>query len=378
MMRRTGWRLRSRSEVRMALMVLVLAAGCAGLPTQGRQQTAPGHGPAKVVRKGVCSGSPVQKVIPLRRPRALAVDAGCNLYIADTANSRVVKVDSRGAASVVAGGGSAAFRSGMSATQTNLAPPLSVAVDSAGNLFVGTEDSRVLEVPPDGTIRAVAGNGSCATVGPPSGLSAQAGICVPNGVVVDREGNLYIADGGNRYVTKVSPRGTISTVGGIGERESSGDGGLSTLARIGDPQGITVDQAGALYLSDGYSMTIRRISGGVITRSAGGGVDNAPSAGRALTAQLYPQGLALDPSGSLYVADDLHHQIQKVTLDGGIHKVAGVGTAGWTGDDGPATAAKLSLPKGVGLDPEGNLYIADTGNDHVRRISRDGIISTVL
>jgi sugar lactone lactonase YvrE len=302
-------------------------------------------------------------MIRLNRPRSLVFDRACNLYIADPPGDRVVKVEPSGA---------------VTTNPARLKSPQSISADSRGNIYVGTDDARVLVLRPDGSVRSVAGNGSCSGGAPPSGAADQATVCLPSGLASDGQGNLYVADGANRYVARVSPGGGISTIAGIGERVSSGDGGPAALARIGDPLAVAIDAAGALYVSDGYSTTVRKIAAGRISRFAGGGTGSSAGPQPALAADIYPTGLALDARGDLFIADDLHHQVRKVSTDGVMETVAGTGLPGRSGDGGPATAATLRFPQGVALDGDGNLYIADTGNDHIRRVTRDGTITTVV
>jgi sugar lactone lactonase YvrE len=290
----------------------------------------------------------------------------------------VLRVDPRGAVSVVAGGGTENPDAGVPGVRSQLAAPQSLSTDAAGNLYIGTENARVLRLGTDGTLRTVAGTGSCGTGAAPSGPGAKAALCTPNGLATDGAGDLYVADGGNRYLARLSRDGRISTIAGIGERVSSGDGGPAPLARLGDPLGIAADATATVYLSDGYSSTVRKIAGGRISRFAGGGTDSGPGRQRALSADIYPQGLAVDAGGSLFIADDLHNQVRKVTADGMIETVAGTGLPGRTGDGGAAVTATLKFPQGVALAPDGDLYIADTGNDRVRRVSRDGSISTIV
>lgn len=368
-----GFARRIGAAVSAALLTLPLA--CADVPFRQGQQA--NRSSASDAPEG-CGPASVTKKVRLNRPRSVVLDRFCNLYIADTNADRVVKVDAAGAVTTVAGGGTATPTPGTAAIRARLGAPQALSTDSTGNLYVGTDDGRVLRVALDGTLQPAAGIGSCGTGGPPSGLASQAPVCVPSGLATDALGSLFIADSGNRYVMRVTPPGAISVLAGIGERESSGDDGPPTLARIGDPQGLAVDAAGALYISDGYSTTVRKISGGRISRLAGGGASSSRLRQPALQADIYPEGLALDGNGNLYIADDLHHQVRRMTPDGMIETVAGNGVPGWSGDRGPATAATLRFPRGVALDASGNVYIADTGNDHIRRLSRKGVIATVL
>jgi NHL repeat len=276
----------------------------------------PAPGPA-------CGPTSTHSAIHLNRPRSLVLDRACNLYIADSLGDRVVKVDPAGG--VTANPGDAARGR----------DPGHVAIRSVRNVEVA---------------RPVGGK--------PAGKADRGLVSAPRG--------------------RRPAAAAAVALAGIGERVSSGDGGPAGLARIGDPLAIAVDGAGSLYVSDGYSTTVRKIAAGRISRFAGGGTGNSPGPQPALAADIYPNGLALDARGDLFIADDLHHQVRMVSRAGVMETVAGTGVPGRNGDHGPALAATLRFPQGVALDADGDLYIADTGNDHIRRVARDGTITTVL
>ncbi|HUK19828.1 MAG TPA: IPT/TIG domain-containing protein, partial [Bryobacteraceae bacterium] len=198
---------------------------------------------------------------------------------------------------------------------------------------------------------------------------------------LDSSGNLYIADAANNRIRKVSG-GKISTYAGNGTAQYSGDGGAATSASLADPYGLAFDQQGNLYISDLNNQVIRQVTpGGTISTFAGinlygSGGDGGPATSAYLNR---PIGLAVDTAGDLYIADSNNYCIRKITTDGIIHTVAGKITAsGYSGDGGPATSALMGAPFGIALDAAGNLYIADTSNNRIRMVSAaTGIITTV-
>jgi uncharacterized protein (TIGR03437 family) len=338
-----------------------------------------------VAGNGACcfsaDGGPATSTSLNGQPGGLAVDSVGNLYFAY--GGRVRKVSS-GTIATVAGNGAYRFSGdGGPATSAPLNVPAGVTVDSADNLYIAEDFNNRIRKVSGGTITTVAGNGNEGFAGD-GGPATSASLNGPSGVAVDSAGNLYIADAGNFVVRKVSA-GTITTVAGNGGSGScciSGDGGPATSAYL-EPVSVVVDSAGNLYINDLFNNNrIRKVSGGTITTVAGNGVrgfsgDGGPATSASLNTGY--GGTALDSAGNLYIADAGNNRIRRVS-GGKITTVAGNGVKGFSGDGGPATSASLALlggiGKGVAVDSAGNLYIADSGNQRIRKVS-GGTITTV-
>ena len=318
----------------------------------------------------------------LSNPYGVAPDGSGNLYIADTGNHRIYKVNSAGVISTVAGSGTAGYSGdGGAAVAAQLNFPRGVAPDGSGNLYIAdTWNSRIRKVNSAGTITTVAGDGTAGFSGDGAAATA-ARLSYPSGVVLDGAGNLYIADWQNGRIRKVDTAGIITTVAGDGGVGFSGDGGAATAAQLSGPRGVAVDGSGNLYIADYSNHRIRKVnSAGVISTVAGSGTAGfSGDGGAAMAAQLnFPSGVALDALGNLYIAEWVNHRIRKIATvpgfsagilsTGVITTVAGDGTGGYGGDGGTAVAAQLRSPTGVALDGSGNLYIADTHNNRIRKV----------
>ncbi len=339
-------------------------------------------------------GGPATSAL-LDDPEDVGVGVGGNLYIADAHNNRVRRVDPAGTISTAAGSGPTGVWCGSStgdggaATSAQIDRPVRLTVDGS-TIYVG-EEGRVRRVDPTGTITTVAGSG-WNVPGGDGGPATSAFLDLPSGITVDRTGNVLIGTG--PWVRKVNPGGTISTLAGAGQQPRpdlgpcehqtgfGGDGGPATDAFLNGGFGLAVDGAGAVYIADTENQRIRKVgTDGIISTYAGGtfggfGGDGGP----ATSAQLHgPAGLAVDRDGNLYIADTDNDRIRRVDhLSQVITTVAGTGTPGFGGDGGPATAAELSGPSGLAIDAAGNLLVADSGNVRVRRIdATTGFISTV-
>ena len=274
--------------------------------------------------------------------------------------------------STLAGSGPPKIPNNVPGTSASLNEPNSVAVDGKGNLFF-TDQNTVFRLDAvTGVLTIAAGNGTVGSAGDTSpATSAQ--LSMPSGIAVDSAGNLYIADSGHYRIRKVS-NGVITTVAGNGMTDGfSGDGGPATSAPLFDAFGVAVDSAGNLYIADSGHYRIRKVSNGVITTVAGNGTDGfSGDGGPATSAQLsHPGGVAVDSAGNLYIADTVNNRVRKVS-NGVITTLAGGGT---NPGDGPAASAFLANPGAVTVDSSGNLYIAD-GRSRIREVS-NGMIITV-
>jgi uncharacterized protein (TIGR03437 family) len=303
-------------------------------------------------------------------PMGVAIDRSGNLFVADQLNGRIRKITPDGVISTVAGTGTGGYAGdGGTATSAQLYNPCGVAVDAAGNLFIAdSSNHRIRKVTVGGVISTVAGTGEVGYSGD-GGAATSATFNTPLNLAVDAAGNLYIADTLNNAIRKLATDGTISTVAGTGGAGYSGNGGPATSAGINHPNGIAVDASGTLYFADTFNHCVRRVtSDGTITTVAGDAIrrftgDGGPAASASLD---YPEGVALDNSGLLYISDSLNSRIRVVTPSGMIATIAGNGDYGNSGDGGPAARAKLSFPQGLAVDDTGQIYVSDNQNSRIR------------
>ena len=282
----------------------------------------------------------------------------------------------------MAGNGTESFSGdGGLATNASLAFPSSVAVDAAGNVFIAdTFNERIRRVDAaTGIITTVAGNGTAGYGGDGSAATG-ANLNDPIGVAVDSVGNVFIADTFNQRIRRVdAATGFISTVAGNGTFGFNGDGGLATDAWMRDPVGVALDSAGNLFITDQNNQRIRRVDAatGTMSTVAGSGTFGfGGDGGLATNASLSrPTGAALDSAGNLFIADQSNQRVRRVDAATGIMTtVAGDGTFGYTGDGGLATDACLKNPAGVALDSAGNLFIADQSNHRIRHVASSGTV----
>jgi uncharacterized repeat protein (TIGR03803 family) len=264
------------------------------------------------------------------------------------------------------------------ATNAELNYPFGVAVDATGNLFIAdTSNNRIRKVGINGIISTVAGGGGYQPGD--GGAATNAELNYPFGVAVDATGNLFIADEGNNRIRKVGTNGIITTVAGNGTNGYTGDGGAATSAELAGPSGVVVDATGNLFIADGFSRVRKVGTNGIITTVAGNGTNGYSGDGGAATnAELFwPSGVAVDATGNLFIADTYNQRIRKVGTNGIITTVAGNGTNGYSGDGSVATNAELYYPVGVAVYATGNLFIADFWNNRIREVGTNGIITTV-
>ncbi len=256
-----------------------------------------------------------------------------------------------------------------------------VAVDAKGNVYISHRSkNRIRKVTPDGIITTIAGNGIAGYSGD-GGPALEAALSFPAGLALDSAGNLFIADRNNHRIRKVDTKGIITTVAGNGTEGFGGDGGSALEASLNFPSDVVIDSKGHLYISDRSNNRIRKIdSQGVITTVAGSGKPEfGGDFGSAKDALLkYPFGICLDQQGNLYIADRGNNRIRKVDTNGIITTVAGDGMHFFGGDYGPATQASLAYPTDVATDKVGNVYIADRNNNRIRKVDSLGVITTFM
>ncbi len=315
----------------------------------------------------------------LNQPFDVAVGSHGELFIADTFNHRVVRVNPRsGTVSLVAGSGEPGFSGdGGPAVKASLHEPYGLALDSSDNLYIVDRlNRRVRRVAHgSGTITTVAGSGAGDSSGD-GGPAVNAGIVEPNGVAVSESGQeLYIADVGGCRVRRVDlTTGRISTLAGTGVCKHEGDGGLARDAALAGPRAVEVGPGGSIYILEREGNRLRLVDAeaGLITTIAGTGAKGARGdGGPALRAEFNgPKEMAITRSGDILIVDTENHAIRRIDHRSRIvTRVAGFGQAGGSGDRGPAIEALLNRPHGVAVAPDGTIYIGDTNNNRVRKVT---------
>ena len=267
---------------------------------------------------------------------------------------------------------------GHQASDVGLASAWGIAIDSADNVYVVDQGlNSVRKIAPDGVVTTVAGTGVAGASGD-GGPATSARLNLPTRVAVGPDGALYIADSGNNNIRRVAPGGTITTVAGTGIAGFSGDGGQATSAKLNNPYDVQV-AGDALYIADRSNNRIRKVdlTSGVITTVAGTGVSGfSGDDGPATAARLADaRSITVDTAGNLYIADTGNQRVREVDSSGTITTIAGTGLTGNNGDGGPATEADLHVPVDVTISSAGTLYICELNNNRVRRV-QDGFIDT--
>ena len=256
-----------------------------------------------------------------------------------------------------------------------------MAIDSAGNVYIADRGNHVIrKVTVDGIITTFAGTGQLGSSGD-GGPAINASFNEPTGLAFDAQGNLYVADSQNNRIRKISSSGIITTAVGTGAQDFSGDGGQAVAASLNLPRGITIDKNGNLYIADADNNRIRKVTAtGVISSIAGVNIDGfTGDGGQANEAQIhFPTSIGVDNAGNVFFSDTGNNRIRKITPDGIINTVWGTGSAGFSGDDGPGINAQLNAPGGLSIDAAGNLYVADRLNHRIRKMGLDGKVSTVV
>lgn len=303
-------------------------------------------------------------------PNSVATDSNGNVFVADISNHAIRKITALGEVSTIAGSGSAGFKDG-SGTASHFNFPRSVATDSTGNVFVADgSNHRIREITPAGIVSTFAGGGGLDFT---NGQLAKASFKSSEDVAVDSTGNLLVADTGNHAIRKVTPAGVVSTLAGSGA--SGFADGTGTAATFNSPRGIAIDSNGNVFVGDTGNHAIRKITpaGGVTTLAGSGTAGFVDGTGAVATFNA-PKGVALDSSGNVFVADSLNNAIRKITPSGAVSTFSGNGTEGF--GNGTGRAASFNQPVGVAVDSSSNVFVADGRNNAIRKISPDGVVST--
>ena len=317
-------------------------------------------------------------------PSGIAVDGQANLYVADEGNDTIRKITPAGTVSTlagVAGNPGSADDTGNTTGAGRFNSPYDVAVDSAGNIYVADSGNREIRtVSPLGAVHTLAGSVSGGLGVVTDGVGTAALFGSIDGVAVDSSGNVYVPDGNTLTIRKIDTAANVTTVAGSAARTGTADG-QGGVARFSYPQGVVADTAGNLFVVDTNNSTIRKVTpAGVVSTFAGkpgatGSADDTP--GSIGAARFYwPSGIAIDSAGNLYVADRYNYTIRKITPSGSVSTLAGIaGTAG--AQNGARTVATFASPSDVATDPAGNVYVADRGNNAIRKVDSAGNVSVL-
>jgi sugar lactone lactonase YvrE len=312
-------------------------------------------------------------------PYGVATDAGGNVYVADNANRVIRKITPAGIVSTLAGTAGIVGSADGTGPDAQFDTPSGVATDSAGNVYVAdTFNYTIRKITPDGLVSRLAGPiGSFRSSGSADGVGSTPKFDEPDGVATDSAGNVYVADTDNHTIRKISPAGVVSTLAGTAGFHGSADG-IGAAARFWWPSGVAIDSANSVYVADTFNHTIRKITPeGVVTTLAGTAGSIGSTDGTGASARFdYPHGVATDSANNVYVADTGNSIIRKISPAGVVSTLAG--TAGFHGSaDGTGPAASFSYPSGVATDSANNVYVADTGNSTIRKITSEGVTSTL-
>jgi sugar lactone lactonase YvrE len=392
--------------LRCALGAMSLAAAL--LPVLCQAQTAPTYTISAAVGTGTAgfSGDGAAAVdAEVNFPSSMVFDSTGNLYIADQANFRIRKVDTSGNISTIAGTGvSGDTGDKAAATKAELGSIGGIAVDSSGNIFLSdTANNVIRKIATTGIITVFAGTGTAGFSDDTTAylraynklndittvlLATEAKISAPTGIAVDSKGNVFFSDTGNNRIRVIyAADSTIDTIAGNGHGAYYGDGAGAIYSEINHPLGMVFDSSGNLYFADSANHRVRKLAAtadgtittdSTITTVAGLGTPGyADNGGVAVNAQLhYPESVALDSTGNLYIADFINNRVRMVNTSGVISTIAGSGKFGNTGDGGPALDALMYFPCGVAVDGSGNVYVIDDGNDRIRLLTPDATTGT--
>jgi len=306
------------------------------------------------------------KPIAIANPRGLAIDKDGHLYVGDVSDGAIYKIDQQGR--------------GVKLGSIDIATPTGVAVDKDGNVYVADADSNTIrKIAADGKVTTLAGKDGA--MGDTDGPAATARFNGATSLVLDAKGNIIVADTHNNLVRKISVDGVVSTLAGkSGTDEAKSVDGKGAVVRFGAPRAIAIDDKGVIYIADEMFGTVRKIMpDGTTTTLAGEATVTGSTSKDGIGAKAIisaPRGIAVDSKGNVYVADTDSNAIRKITPDGTVTTLAGkIGETGTA--DGKGDIARFSGPRGLAVDKDGNVFVADSDNGAIRKITPDGVVTTI-
>ena len=372
----------TRPKAGFSIAGLMLAISCClGIPSVHGQTSYTFSTLAGIGGKpGYLNGSNGGIGFPLfANPSGIVLNKAGNFYVTDSGNQLIREVTPTGTVTTLAGTVGLTGTLDGTGISASFTTPQGPAIDSAGNLYVADYNaSTIRKITPAGVVTTFAGTAN--TPGSTDGTGTAARFYRPAGIAIDAGGNLYVADSGNNTIRKVTPAGVVSTVAGsAGTFGHTNTDSTSTIpALFYNPRAVAVDASGTIYVADTNNNTIRKVtSAGVVTTLAGVAETYGSTDGNGTAARFnFPNALVLDGSGNLYVADELNHAIRKVTPSGDVTTIAGsAGTAGKL--DGTGSAARFDHPSALTFDGSGNLYVTDYNNSLIRKVTSAGVVTTV-
>ncbi len=301
-------------------------------------------------------------------PSGVTVDGSDNVYVGDTNNQRIRKITSGGVVSTLAGTGAAGFRNS-AGNVAKFKNPQGVVVDGSGNVYVADQNNhRIRKITSSGVVSTLAGMGTLG--GFVDGVVSVAKFSYPQGVAVDSSGNVYVADVSNHRIRKIITNSMgvveVSTFAGTGTHGFRD--GAGNVAKFNEPRGVAIDSSGNIYVADGDNHRIRKItSSGLVSTLAGTGSSGSTNGAGNVARFNEPRGVAVDSLGNVYVADTDNHRIRKITSSGLVSTLAGTGNYGFM--DGAGNVARFNSPTGIAVDSDGNVYVADYTNHRIRKIT---------
>jgi hypothetical protein len=351
------------------LLSALAVLSCAATMRAQTIVTVAGNGTAGYTGDGVAATA-----TSLNQPYGVCMDSMGNFFIGDYANNRIRKITSSGIITTLAGTGTAGFNGdGLDATLTQLNGPYGMSVNNYGSIIIADRNNhrlRIIQTESGGVIYTIAGTGVGGFSGD-GGPAVSAQVNHPQGAFRDKAGNVYFCDDDNYRVRKIDASGIITTIAGNGTAGYSGDGGAATAAKLNHPAGVTKDTLGNIYIAEFTNHVIRKVSpSGIITTICGDGTSGfSGDGGPASAAKIsFPKDVYVDQHGNILFSDGANQRVRKITPAGIITTIAGTGTVGFSGDGGPATAATFNWLQGVFVANNGDIYIGDCLNHRIRKI----------